>query len=90
MPPRRAGLAALSWPHLPRCTAELRLTALYGVLFLLRRAAVLAITYLLGCVADKPSDVELSANSFRVIPQSAVGKLEQLTAAYAAIRCAAS
>lgn len=50
--------------------------------FLLFGAALLAITYLLVRAADNPSGVELSGNSFRVVPQSAVGKLEQLTAAY--------
>jgi hypothetical protein len=52
--------------------------------------ALLAITYLLVRAAGKPSDVEFSGNSFRMIPQSAVGKLERLTAACPVIRSAAS
>ena len=34
-------------PHLPRRTVRLRLTLLYGLLFLLSGAALLAITYVL-------------------------------------------
>ncbi|MQA73435.1 MAG: HAMP domain-containing protein [Solirubrobacterales bacterium] len=45
MPGRLANLA--SRPQLPRRTVRLRLTLLYGVLFLLSGAALLAITYLL-------------------------------------------
>jgi signal transduction histidine kinase len=40
-------LAPLSWPRLPRRTARLRLTALYGGLFLLSGVALVAITYVL-------------------------------------------
>jgi len=40
-------LAPLSWLRLPRRTARLRLTALYGALFLLSGAALAAITYAL-------------------------------------------
>jgi signal transduction histidine kinase len=45
LPHQRAGSA--SWPRLPRRTARLRLTALYGGLFLLCGVVLLAITYLL-------------------------------------------
>jgi signal transduction histidine kinase len=83
MRPRRVRLAAPSWLRLPRRTARLRLTALYGGLFLLFGAALLAITYLLVRAGDKPSAVELRGNVFRVIPESAINKLEQLTAAFA-------
>jgi signal transduction histidine kinase len=41
-PPRRA-----PWPHLPRRTARLRLTALYGGLFLACGAILLAVSYVL-------------------------------------------
>jgi signal transduction histidine kinase len=40
-------LAPPSWPRLPRRTARLRLTALYGSLFLLSGVALLAATYVL-------------------------------------------
>ena len=40
-------LASPSWLRLPRRTARLRLTALYGGLFLLSGAALVAITYVL-------------------------------------------
>ena len=42
---RRHRLAPSSWLRLPRRTARLRLTALYGGLFLLSGAALVAITY---------------------------------------------
>ena len=38
-------LAPRSWFHLPRRTVRLRLTALYGGLFLISGAVLLAITY---------------------------------------------
>jgi signal transduction histidine kinase len=41
-------------PHLPRPTARLRLTVLYGALFLVCAAALVAITYLLLASAFKP------------------------------------
>ena len=50
-------------PHLPRRTIRLRLTLLYGGLFLLSGAALLAITYLLvvnvtsGCIASNQKGV---------------------------------
>jgi HAMP domain-containing protein len=37
----------LDWPTLPRRTVRLRLTAIYGGLFLLSDAALLAVTYLI-------------------------------------------
>ena len=40
-------LAPPSWLRLPRRTARLRLTALYGGLFLLSGVALVAITYVL-------------------------------------------
>ena len=40
-------LASPSWLRLPRRTARLRLTALYGGLFLLSGVALVAITYVL-------------------------------------------
>ncbi len=43
----RARLAPPSWLRLPRRTARLRLTALYGGLFLLSGVALVAITYVL-------------------------------------------
>ena len=42
-----ARLAPARWLHLPRPTARLRLTALYGALFLLSGAVLLTVTYLL-------------------------------------------
>lgn len=44
----RRGLALRSWPRLPRRTARLRLTVLYGGLFLLCGAVLLTVTYLLS------------------------------------------
>src|SRR5271169_58404 len=43
----RRRLASPSWLRLPRRTARLRLTALYGGLFLLTGAVLAAITYIL-------------------------------------------
>jgi signal transduction histidine kinase len=45
--PSHARLASRSWPRLPRRTARLRLTALYGGLFLFSGVALVASTYLL-------------------------------------------
>lgn len=45
--PSRTRLAPSSWLRLPRRTARLRLTALYGTLFLLSGVALLAGTYVL-------------------------------------------
>jgi hypothetical protein len=42
-----ARLAPAAWLRAPRPTARLRLTLLYGTLFLLSGAALLAVTYLL-------------------------------------------
>jgi len=44
-------LAPRSWLHLPRRTVRLRLTALYGMLFLASGAALLALTY--GLLANQ-------------------------------------
>jgi signal transduction histidine kinase len=43
------------WPHLPRRTARLRLTALYGGLFLACGAILLAVTYVLVEVTGYPA-----------------------------------
>lgn len=47
MPGLLAGLAPAGWPRAPRPTARLRLTLLYGALFVVCGAALLTITYLL-------------------------------------------
>ncbi len=73
----------LRWLRKHRHTARLRLTALYGGLFLLSGAALLAITYLLARATDKPSYIELSGNALRTIPESAVGHLHQFQVAVA-------
>ena len=57
---------ARSWLRWPRRTVRLRLTALYGVLFLLSGAGLLAITY--GVVTGRPINA-----SFGVEQQSAQG-----------------
>ena len=44
---RHLAASLAGWPHLPRRTIRLRLTALYAVLFLLSGAGLLAITYVL-------------------------------------------
>jgi signal transduction histidine kinase len=71
------------WLRRNRHTARLRLTALYGVLFLLSGVALLAITYLLARATDKPSYIELSGQALRTIPPSAVGHLHQFQIAVA-------
>ncbi len=53
-------LAPRSWLHLPRRTVRLRLTALYGGLFLVSGAVLLAITY--GLVAGRSE-----ATAFRIV-----------------------
>ena len=81
MPLLRLGHTPLSWLRRHRHTARLKLTAVYGGLFLLSGVALLAITYLLARATDKPSYIEVSGHDFRTIPQSAVGHLHQLQAA---------
>ncbi len=51
-------LAPRSWLHLPRRTVRLRLTALYGGLFLISGAVLLAITY--GLVAGRSEATNFS------------------------------
>ena len=46
--------AARGWPHLPRRTARLRLTLLYGGLFLACGAILLAVSYVLVKQAIAP------------------------------------
>jgi len=64
-------VAPRSWLHLPRRTVRLRLTALYGGLFLISGAVLLAITY--GLVVGRPE-----VTSFRV--QSASGGIVKVVA----------
>jgi signal transduction histidine kinase len=52
--------AARGWPRLPRRTARLRLTALYGGLFLACGAALLAVTYVLVERAIVPANLNFS------------------------------
>ena len=73
-----------SWLRLPRRTSRLRLTALYGGLFLLSGAGLLTITYLLTRSADEPKNFELIGHIIRVIPHPAAGELGLLQAAVAA------
>ncbi len=56
-------LAPRSWLRLPRRTVRLRLTALYGALFLVSGAVLLAITY--GLVVGRPQ-----VTAFRVVSAS--------------------
>ena len=56
MPPLRRPDVARRWLRLPRRTARLRLTALYGGLFLGCGAILLAVTYVLVEQAIDPSD----------------------------------
>jgi signal transduction histidine kinase len=63
MPFPRSGFTPPSWLRLPRRTARLRLTALYGGLFLLSGAALLGVTYLLlkrAIGAVKPAGAQLN------------------------------
>ena len=73
----------LRWFRRHRRTARMRLTAVYGGLFLLSGVALLAITYLLARATDKPSYVEITGHALRTIPQSEVGHLHQFQAAVA-------
>jgi signal transduction histidine kinase len=50
----RSQLASRSWLRLPRPTARLRLTALFGTLFVVAAAALLGLTYLLVAGAAEP------------------------------------
>jgi len=83
MPLTRLRRTPLRWFRMHRRTARLRLTAVYGGLFLVSGVALLAITYLLARATDKPSYVELSGNVLRTVPESAVGHLHQFQAAVA-------
>ncbi len=56
-------LAPRSWFHLPRRSVRLRLTALYGGLFLISGAVLLAITY--GLVVGRPE-----VTAFKIIGSS--------------------
>jgi signal transduction histidine kinase len=56
---RRPRLA--SWLRLPRATARLRLTALYGVLFIVGAAAMLAIIYLIMARASGQANASTGA-----------------------------
>jgi signal transduction histidine kinase len=54
---RRARATDCSWPRLPRRTARLRLTAMYGGLFLACGAVLLAVTYVLVERAIDPANL---------------------------------
>ena len=56
---RRPRLRPPSWLRLPRATARLRLTALYGGLFLVCGATLLGITYLLVAKASMKPDNQI-------------------------------
>jgi signal transduction histidine kinase len=83
MPVTRLRRTPLRWFRKHRRTARLRLTAVYGGLFLASGVALLAITYLLARATDKPSFIELSGHALRTIPESAVGHLHQFQVAVA-------
>lgn len=59
MPAPHPRLRSPAWLRLPRRTARLRLTGLYGGLFLLSGAALVAITYLLFRRATQPATPQL-------------------------------
>src|SRR5580700_3386651 len=65
-------LASPSWLRLPRRTARLRLTALYGGLFLLTGAALAAITYVLF---ERATDYRTPPLP-KIPPAPAIGKLQ--------------
>jgi signal transduction histidine kinase len=72
-------LAPRSWLHLPRRSVRLRLTALYGGLFLISGAVLLAITY--GLVAGRPQVtafriVRGSGGVVKAVPGQAAGPLK--------------
>jgi signal transduction histidine kinase len=70
MATRLSRLVPRRWLRLPRRTVRLRLTLLYGGLFLLAGAGLLAITY--GLVADEPAS--LAALSVKVHSSAAGGQ----------------
>jgi signal transduction histidine kinase len=69
-------LAPRSWLRLPRRTVRLRLTALYGALFLVSGAVLLAITY--GLVVSRPQVtafhvVSIGGGVVKAVPGQAAG-----------------
>ena len=62
---RRPRPSLPSWLRLPRRTSRLRLTVLYGGLFLFSGAAVLTITYLLTRSAGTPKNFEFIGHIIR-------------------------
>jgi signal transduction histidine kinase len=84
----RPRLAPPSWPRLPRRTARLRLTALYGGLFLACGAALLAVTYVLVEVTGSPtgsgSQLPAQLTNLPAARSSATGQRFQLTGPFSA------
>jgi signal transduction histidine kinase len=83
-----ARLAPAGWLRAPRPTARLRLTLLYGALFLLSGAALLAVTYLLfeqaSAAVTFPGGVQVVFGEFShtsAPPSAAAAHTQKLTAA---------
>jgi signal transduction histidine kinase len=78
------------WPHLPSRTARLRLTALYGGLFLVSGAVLLAVTYLLVEVTGNPTGsgsqipVQGQPTASPAAQSSPAGQVFQLTGPFSA------
>jgi signal transduction histidine kinase len=67
-----------SWIHFPRRTGRLRLTALYGVLFLLSGAGLLAITY--AVVTGRPINASFGVEQSGVVLKAAPLQAKRLVA----------
>ncbi|MGH3289183.1 MAG: HAMP domain-containing protein, partial [Streptosporangiaceae bacterium] len=67
-------------PHLPLRTVRMRLTLLYGALFLISGAVLLAITYGLAWNATEPPAVPGDAGNTVILPKYKQAQLAQLHA----------
>ncbi|MGD0559513.1 MAG: ATP-binding protein [Streptosporangiaceae bacterium] len=76
----RLRLASPSWLRLPRPTARLRLTALYGLLFLAGAAAMLGIIYLIMATASSQANASTGQRATLGLPQG--GAIHQSTTAF--------
>jgi hypothetical protein len=68
-------------PHLPLRTVRMRLTLLYGVLFLVSGTALLAITYSLAWNATKPQTGPHNSDNTVIVSKQKQAELAQQNAA---------
>jgi two-component system, OmpR family, sensor histidine kinase VanS len=73
--PSLAGLAPRRWLHLPWRTVRLRLTLLYGALFFVSGAALLAITYLIFRSASRVNVLVPNGPTHRAVGRDAATEL---------------